>query len=471
MTVPASGKVTLSELQAYSNPPGEGPLTQRDASASQYSKTREQLIQQAVVSPPQPSAYRALQVGPEMALEYEATLVPQVEHSKSLLRTLSPFMIQLEPPRVFGESGGFLSQSRKKNQIDPGLYSASAQSSGNGYEASRKALAQSGIVGLDYTATSMQEVVVPNGAGPQTGLTAEETRASANGTASGKLGQPAIADIYTAVDIAWQLSVLMNVPPLVLLINPTTMTVSRTKVQQFSDRSRNGYIYQAWGEDQVALSITARCGAFISGSRGVSYASKRDSVAWQNLMNAFHFYKSNGYIYDTVGKSNAHHFVGALSIRYDQWVYYGHMASLNFTYDESNILGGVEFTMEFIASQVVDTAQTTYTVLPMKSPMPSPSDPRYSGMENQSYGQPEFVVGWDGVEVQGRPVGAGDAFQALVPLNAVMPWDPDYKKPAPNLSQVGGSVTGDQGFQTLPTRGERSVVQARTQYVRPFGGL
>ena len=82
------------------------------------------------------------------------------------------------------------------------------------------------------------------------------------------------------------------------------------KVQQYNDRTRYGYVFQGWGEEQTRLTISAKCGAFSSGGRGVQYASKRDSAAWQNLMTAFQFYKNNGYIYDTLGKSNAHLFVG-----------------------------------------------------------------------------------------------------------------------------------------------------------------
>ena len=206
---------------------------------------------------------------------------------------------------------------------------------------------------------------------------------------SGKIGTPALADLYTAVDITRQLRALVKTPPLILLINPQSLQMSYTKVQQFTDRTRHGFIFQAWGQEQPKLSISARCGAFISGGRGVQFASRRDSAAWQNVQTAFQFYRHNGYIYDTVGKSNAHHMVGALSIHYDGWVYYGNMESLSYTIDQSNQLGGVSFEMEFIVNAMIDTSNQSLVVTPMRSPLPSLSDRRYSGMENTSSSSPQ----------------------------------------------------------------------------------
>jgi hypothetical protein len=465
VAAPSSGKVTLETLQTYSLVDSQTGSFSTIANASKYSQDRDTMMQQSVVSPPQPIAYQGIRTGSELSINYEPSITPQVEQSKALLRNLSPFMLQIEPPLVFGEDGGFLSQSRQKSQISVGLYTNSA-SNPDKYAASRKAISQSGITGLNYTAAAMQQTVSQNSSGPATYYSNDMTLVDPKGS---KLGQPAIADIHTALDIAQQLSAIMNAPPLVLLINPSSLSITRTKVQQFSDRSRNGYIFQAWGEEQSTLSITAKCGAFISGARGVSFASKRDSIAWQNLMNAFHFYKNNGYIYDTVGKSNAHHFVGALSIRYDQWVYYGNMNSFTYAYDESTQNGGIEFSMEFVASQIIDTAQTTYVVQPMKSPIPSLSDPRYAGIVNQSYNQPEVSVGENGVSIQGRPVGVGDAFQSLVPANAVSPFAPGYT--TPSVDTLGGDRRGSAGFQIVPEQnaGRRAVDPADLRSIRPFG--
>jgi hypothetical protein len=198
----------------------------------------------------------------------------------------------------------------------------------------------------------------------------------------------------TAADMARQLTAALKTPPLVLLINPSSLKVNYTKLQQFTDRTRYGYVFHTWGEEQPKISITARCGAFYSGGRGVSYASKRDSVAWQNLMNLFHLYQNNGYSYDTIGKSNAHHAVGCLSICFDNWRYFGHMESFNWAYDETHQNGGIDFTMEFTASAIHDLAMSPTVVLPMRSPTANPGDPRYSGFGSRATEAPgNFSIG------------------------------------------------------------------------------
>lgn len=298
---------------------------------------------EAVRKPVPPSAYQGLKSGADFTPRFEANTAPQVEGSDPLLRSLSPFMFKVELPLVYGEQGGF--GEHPVSQINVDTFTVGNRTA--------------------HAYTSARSSVSARIGGRS--VPAESSLALQSRTA-GNLGAPAITDFLVAKDIYEQLKAIVNAPPLVLLINPTSMRIAYTKIQQHTDRSRYGYLFHAYGEEQTKVSITAKCGAFYSGGRGVSYASKHDSVAWQNMMNLFMFYKNNGYIYDTVGKSNAHHFVGALSIRYDQWVYYGHMESFTWTYDETHPNGGIEFSLEFVASSMVDTAQPSMEVRPMRSP-------------------------------------------------------------------------------------------------------
>jgi len=433
-----------------------------------------QVMAQSVSSPPSPKEYIGLQVGVGMSIELEASPVPQVELSNSLLRNLSPFMIRVEPPLVYGENGGFQNKQTNSTATD---FSASAGTSLTNYDMARRALQQSKLSGLSGNNASVEETITRNSKGAQKNTLPTGDKSDSQGN----IGQPAIADVYTAVDIAMQLAAIAKVPPLVLLINPTTMSINRSKVAQYSDRSRHGFIYHAWGNDQPKLSITARCGAFVSGGRGVHAGSKRDSLAWQNLMNAFQFYRNNGYIYDTVGKSNAHHLVGALSIHYDGWIYFGHMESFTWTFDEEHMHGGIEFSIEFTASSIVDTSQQVMAVTPMKSPIPSLSDPRYQGMINRARNPTgEFALGAKGLSTQGRAVGVGDAFGTLVPQNAVQVFVPGFHTPQttslgttnglPN-APPGGSTGGFQPQAVeavLP--GQRAVNIQTPNLVEPFRG-
>lgn len=447
-------------------------LDKQTALYHQARPDRETMMQQAVKKPPAPTAFGGLKTGPDLSIEYEGTQTQAIEQSNPLLRNLSPFMFQVEPPLVYGENGGFLNGN--SGQIPMDTYGA-AQRQVSGYDSARQALSRSNLtyLGMDGGMGNVK-TVVQRGVGDQKPRAAESASDVRN-------GPPAIADINTAIDIARQLSAVLNAPPLVLLINPTTMQVTYTKVQQYSDRTRFGFKFHQWGEEQVKLSITAKCGAFLSGERGVQFASKQDSASWQNLMGAFHFYRNNGYIYDTIGKSNAHHFVGALSIHYDGWAYYGHMESFSWTYEDSLQNGGIEFSMEFTASQIQDLSQSSFAVAPMKSPVPSLSDPRYQGIQNTSYNRSgEFSIGLnkDGsprLSTQGRVVNGMDAYQMMIPGSLV--FNPSRLTADQQAGLVKGLPTqpvGEQGFytplETTVGSGQRTVTSTQPGRSVPFRG-
>ena len=478
-SVPAHGKSNNPVTREAQTPdlttqsPGNKAQPNPADFTQQQAEQDIQLIVQSVTQPPAPKALMGIRVGPELSIEYEDNLTQQVELSNPLLRNLSPFMIRIEPPLIYGEQGGFQNQSQGQVATDFNAQSGNM----SGYDRARRAIAQTGITGLNYSVGSPQELVVQNGSGIQNNNTAKGVMSDDKGNMAGHLGQPSIADLYTAVDIATQLAAALKTPPLVLLINPTTLAIARGKVQQFQERSRHGYVFQAWGEDQPKLSITARCGAFVSGGRGVQFASKRDSLAWQNLMNAFHFYRNNGYIHDTVGKSNAHLLVGALSIHYDGWIYFGHMESFTYTYDDEHMNGGVEFSIEFVASSILDTAQQTFAVTPLKSPIPSMSDPRYAGMTGSlsTGGEGQFSVSSEGLTTQGASIGVGDLFGRLVPQNAVHPFDPSARQQqgVPLGAKDMSPGMGSTGFKQQPqanTPGAKTVTQQNLSQVDPFVG-
>ena len=193
---------------------------------------------------------------------------------------------------------------------------------------------------------------------------------------------PVYANEMTARAIALQIKAILNTPPLVFLINPQTMQIQHQKVAQFSEKTRNGYIYQACGEEAVKLSFSCTIGAFTVGApngtsaggtfsrfaTGTQFASKRDSAAFQQLMSVLALYKSAGEIKDMVGGSQAHLMVGNLVIEYDQVVYTGHMDSFSYGYESEKQNGGMTFDFEFTALQVRDVATPSQVVRLMSSP-------------------------------------------------------------------------------------------------------
>lgn len=484
------GRQSADQLlqQAQANRENQGNVSVTTPASQAGNKSYEQdrafTTAMSVKSPPPPLAFQGLRTGPELEIGYEPPHAIPISQAQTLLRTLSPFRIQVEPPLVFASDAGFTA-STKKTGTNLGIYSA-AQGGVSGYDAARSRLAQSAINNLATNRSGGQEQVVKNANGPRTNATPKGDRTDKTGQGSARLGQPAIADVMTALDIAWQLAVSINTPPLVLLINPQSLNLSITKIQQYQDRSRFGYIFQTWGEDQPRLSIEAKCGAFMAGGKGVQFASKRDSASWQNLMNLFHLYRNNGYIYNTVDRSNAHHFVGALSIHYDQWIYYGHLESFNYTYDEAQPGGGIAFSMDFVVSMMQDTAQQPFVVTPMRSPIPSLSDPRYQGFINQARNQPgNFSVGFDDqgniqLSTQGQQVSAGDAFGNLLPQSAGSSafTDPDFSPPPPappgaqnqqaGLTSQPPETGAFQAPVESPAPGSRPVEEAETVRVDKF---
>jgi len=385
-----------------------------------------------LLRPPPPMEYNGLKVGPDFAIEYEANQTVGIDGGNSLARTLSPFMIQVEPPMVYASQG-----DKSKGDL-AGILQAGHGAAPSAYSAARNSI-DTAILGGSMTSVgkSVDAFVAGGQVNKPVGSDGTATK-DLTGNGAGRIGTPAIADLYTAVDITMQLAALVNTPPLILLINPTTLNLKYTKKQQYTERTRYGYVFQAWGEDQPKLSIESKCGAFISGERGVQFASRRDSVAWQNLATAFHFYRHNGYIYDTVGKSNANHFVGALSIHYDGWVYYGNMDSFNYTFEENQAKGGIVFSLEFTVNAMVDTSKSSLVVAPLRSPVPSPSDPRYYGMRNQASPSPGdlFIGDTKGLSFAGGKQG----------INGTQtPSQGTQAQPG-----VHTAAAGNQGFQKAP---------------------
>jgi len=423
------------------------------------------MLSRAVASPPPPDAYRKIATGPATEIALDPAQAVPISGSDSLLRGLSPFVIQIELPLVFGMDGGFTNQAQ--NSVNINAY-GNANGQADLYANARSSVAASGIAAWNGGVLGIP--ADPNPTVGQTNPAPGGTNVSNTGEGSNRLGAPAIADQYAAMDVASQLQAILNAPPLVLLINPHQFQMTLSKIQSYQDRTRFGYIFHTWGEEQPKLSITTKCGAFISGGRGVQFASKNDSAAWQNLMNLLHFYKNNGYIFDTIGKSYAHHFVGALSITYDGWIYYGHMESFGWNYEETTQNGGIDFAIEFTVSSAIDTTPATYAITPMTSPVPSPSDPRYFGAASVgSDGPGVYTIGKDGITSVGRDVG-WSGVNTLVPddLGKVFTRGEFQQADPTAIGQTSASM-GAEGFYFVTELAEKTIQQGSPGSNEPFG--
>lgn len=214
--------------------------------------------------------------------------------------------------------------------------------------------------------------------------------------------EPRFLDQVVIADIAVQALNIISQPALTLLINPETYSKSYNQIFNYNDRGRKGYIYKAWGEQQVKISFSGRIGAFIAGNSsgivpnptetdqisGVQFASKRDSASFQNLMSLFQMFRNNGYIFDRVNGTFAQHHVGHLAIEYDNFLYLGQMDNFNYSYTEESVNGGIAFDISFVVTQEIDLQQTTFAVAPLYNPNGNPEILRRGIVNNPSVDVP-----------------------------------------------------------------------------------
>lgn len=213
--------------------------------------------------------------------------------------------------------------------------------------------------------------------------------------------RPLITNEATARAVALQIQALSNAQPLLFLINPQSMQSQYQKVQQFTDRSRYGNIFQAWGEEPVKLSLSCQTAAFMAGSplnstratngqgrlpSGVEFAAKRNSPAFHQLMSLLTLYKSAGDILDILGESNSSYMIGALQIEYDQNVYRGHMDNFSWGY-EADSPNSIKFDFEFTALKVYDLSTLKSAVTPLRMAPTSSRGAFSEGVVNQQTNQ------------------------------------------------------------------------------------
>lgn len=355
------------------------------------------------------SRYNGLPVGKSLLYSFETQDGVPYDGSNKLVRMLSPFTLRLVPP----DSWVGLAQ---KTSRDVNLLGRAGQITGGSQEAAYTLRASYGIQKI---IGNSDQALAKRGRLEQS-FSAGKALIEANGS-SRELN--ALSDALTAKDIAIQLDRILNAPPLTLLHSPNSMTVTYNTVQKFTDRVRAGFVFQRWGEGQIQISFSGTTGSFIAGENsqfafpskhetntptGVQWASKKNSAAYQNFVALYHFYRNNGYIYDTVGGTNAHLAIGAVAIDWDQMTYVGHIESFSFDY-KSEQPHRIEWSMEFIADRMFDVASQPFGIGPMRSPIPNPATgtaankpsppmtPSQSALGNptgssQSYAQTPFAL-------------------------------------------------------------------------------
>lgn len=317
-------------------------------------------------------------------VDYEPQVGIPIDGSNKSGRTYSPFVIRVIPPSILGEGN----ENVLLNSPTPTTPGAARE---NSRDRVSYATAIRGVASEPASLSSYDQMVRLGNAIPGLSTTSVATIQSRYNSArftqvfgptvqraTGREGTnvitPYMANDITALSVLLQIKAMASVPPILMLINPMSMTTQYAKVAQFQERSRMGHIYQAWGEELVKLSFTFKTGAYVTGGggprspSGYQRASRRDSASFQQLMMVLTLFKNGAYVHDTTQGSLAYPMVGNIALEYDGKVYVGHPDTFSFSESEEQQGGGIEFEMEFTAIKTFDLGRSNSTVQPLTSP-------------------------------------------------------------------------------------------------------
>lgn len=356
------------------------------------------------------AAYLGLAVGPSFSAPAERAESFPVDGSNPRLRAQSPFTFRVVPPptllaALVGQgsaqpSGAFdAALQEQRTAVEAGIAAGTATQAQLDALAGTRAPPTPSFAVIDAalaTTTNYRQVQAQRQAvkslfsgqmAPQTQLIGGNGKRFTDAKPAAAADQ-AMSDLAQGRSMLAQVQQMLNTPPLTLLVNPQNLAIAYTKKQVYQERNRNGYIFQSWGEELPRLSVSGKTGAFYAGAQsvnsngttsspsGVQWITRRDSAAWQNLASLLLIYRNNGIIYDLLGQTEAHQWIGAIEIAYDQFIYQGQFESFSYGFAEDHQTGGLEFSFEFSVSAMFDVSQRG-PVIPQASTTPSPSDPRW----------------------------------------------------------------------------------------------
>lgn len=332
-----------------------------------------------------------------------------IDMSVERLRKYSPFTISFALPTILDgvvASGGFDDGYLQTNlrAIDGNL-----RSSGVGFNSVTKIKQNQGYLDAgrgqgsitsDLSSNDIEkaETTVMSGIVSSANARASSTETMANREAVGLVSEEAgFTDQRIVIDILRQLKDMADMPPLLMLINPTSFQLQYQRIQNYSEATRDGFVYQAWGEGLPTISVSCMIGAFASGVRagtqgltadevailppnltslggdtgrqretnvpsGVQYASRDRSASYQQLITLLNIYNSGALIKDRIGRSKANHMAGKVVLEYDKMAYLGTMKSFSYSFAEEKQMGGLEVSFEFEAKKILDFSTDTASI-------------------------------------------------------------------------------------------------------------
>lgn len=188
---------------------------------------------------------------------------------------------------------------------------------------------------------------------------AERLRAKTAGTSlnNSNTGQKLQkAQLEYAQMLAAAIESMKLVPPLRMLVNPSSLSVKGEKIVQDGNWSRNGPIVEHWGDNQDSISGSGTVAAFFAmdtqnaGGPGITRYARNASASWKNFQSLYQLYRNNGAIHlpDSMGRGAQTNLAlaGSIYIYYDSILYIGSFNSFNITEDATKPFT-VEYSFEF----------------------------------------------------------------------------------------------------------------------------
>jgi len=272
-----------------------------------------------------------------------------IDGSHQNLRRFSPFILEVIPPKINDPSTG------QERVINYGLVSR-VQERNKPFSSPLREVQQTRPVRSSRISPNISSL-----ASQPVGGRRSRAQGESFVTISDSLSSR-FTDRNNLLEVARQTFALDFLPPIVFLINPASLDVAYNAIQNFSEQTRYGFIFQRWGEELPELSLSCRIGGFIAGRaqnesvdengnlRGVSglqMASKKDSASYRQLMSLLAIYKNGSALVDTVSRSRAYYAVGRQAIHYDGQTWEGRINSFSYTEDENSIHGGLTLDIGF----------------------------------------------------------------------------------------------------------------------------
>lgn len=180
-------------------------------------------------------------------------------------------------------------------------------------------------------------------------------RTGLNATGLGKAFEAAQRATILATKAA--LDNMKNTPPLQMLVNPTSFSISGEKIVQDGNWSRTGPIIEHWGDNQDRISGQGQIAGFYSldvknaSGPGLSRMTRNFSQSYQNFMSLYLLYRNNAGLWLTdssqLGNTSNLSMVGSVYIYYDNILYLGSFDTFNITEDDTKPFT-LNYTFEFV---------------------------------------------------------------------------------------------------------------------------